>query len=258
MNKMATLILYKWRVYCATDSKYEYIWLDETQAEPTTCPVNTAHTITAAQTSIIDTRVPDVVNIKQEDVATGENYMWDTKAFDALPNQISTMTITYPIPVSVIEARFVPADENKGDVWSWVIAPDTTVGALTQNVAVSDTVIHVSSTVTDNIKIGFYANLFDGANTEELGRVVAMDGAAGTITVETASTQAFSAATPTYVRMNIYFLKDVEIGHPWQTIYGEGKIKSSHVPANTPVRVSYDNKSTTVTKRIVCEIELMY
>lgn len=255
---MSNLTLYKWRVYCEDDSKYEYVWLDENQAQPTTCPTNTGHTITSALTSVVETRDPNHVNIIQEDIVTGQNYTWDTQAFDALPNQITEYSFSYPMNISVIEARFVSATENEGDVWSWVIAPNTTIGALTANVSVSDTVINVSSTVTDNIKVGFFCNLFDGVNTEELGRVLAIDSEAGTITVETASTQAFSAASPTYVQMSIYFLKDVEIGHPWATVYGEGKIKSSYVPANTTVKVMYDNKHATDTKRIVCEMELLY
>ena len=34
--------LYKYRIYCQTDSKWEYIWND---IAPTTCPVNVAHTV---------------------------------------------------------------------------------------------------------------------------------------------------------------------------------------------------------------------
>jgi len=44
--------LFKYRVYCETDSVYETIWAE---TEPTTCPVNTSHSITSSATSIIDT-----------------------------------------------------------------------------------------------------------------------------------------------------------------------------------------------------------
>lgn len=255
---MSNLILYKWKIYCSTDSTYEYIWLDENQAQPTTCPTNTAHTIDTAQTSIVETRTSNNVNIIQEDIATGHNYLWDTKNFVALANQTTSYTFSYPFNVSVLEAQFISAEENTDDSWSWIIAPNTTIGALTANVEIDDTVINVSPTVTSNIKIGFWVNLFDGVNTEELGRVLEIDGSAGTITVENASTQAFSAISPTYVRINIYFMKDAVFGHPWLTVYGEGKIKSSYVPANTLVEVKYTNNSPTTDKKIVCMIEILY
>jgi hypothetical protein len=255
---MSNLTLYKWKIYCVTDSTYEYIWLDENQPEPTTCPTNTAHTIDATQTSIVETRAPDIVNINQEDTLTGQNYAWNTQSFTALANQTTSYTFSFPFNISVLEAQFISAEENRGDSWSWVIAPNTTIGALTGNVSVDDTVINVSPTVTANIKVGFYVNLFDGVNTEELGRVLAIDSDAGTITVETASTQAFSALSPTYVRMNIYFMKDAVFGHPWNLIYGEGKIKSSFVPANTLVQVDYTNNSPSTDKVITCSLEILY
>lgn len=43
-----------YRVYCITDAQYEYVWLAEGDAAPTTCPVNAGHTIDGAQTAVID------------------------------------------------------------------------------------------------------------------------------------------------------------------------------------------------------------
>lgn len=252
------LILYKWRVYCQDESAYQYWWLDQNQSEPTTCPNNSAHTITTVLTKIVQTRNAEVFEIKQEATPTGGNYMWDTQVFTALADQITEFSFSYPMDVSVLEAQFTSGEENVGDTWSWVISPNTTVGALTANVAIDDTVINVTSTVTANINVGFYVNLFDGVNTEELGRVLSIDSVSGTITTENASTTAFSAASPTYVRMNIYFMKDAEFGHPWNIVYGEGKILSSFVPAGTTVKVMYNNKSPTVDKRVVCNLEILY
>ena len=255
---MSSLTLYKYRVFCNDENAFQYWWLDENQPEPTTCPNDSGHTINTALTKIVGVRDPEEIQIKQEVIPTGQNYQWDTQAFDALANSTSTHTFSYDIDVSVLEAQFISATIHKGDKWSWVIAENTTVGALTADVSISDTVLNVSSTVVENIKVGFYINLFDGVNTEDLGRVTAVDTDASTVTVSTASTQAFAAATPTFVQMSIYFMKDVEIGEPWMYIYGEGKIQSSYVPAGTTVKVIYTNMSPTVDKRIVCNLELMY
>jgi len=255
---MSDITLHKWRVYCVTDSKYEYTWLDENQSTPTTCPTNTAHTIDTSQVTIVDTRDSNIVNINQEDTTTGQHFLWDTQTFTALANQTTSYSFSYPMNVSVIEAQYVSALENVGDSWSWIIAPNTIVGAITWQVDVGNTIINVTSTVTDNIKVGYYVNLFDGVNTEDLGRVLSVDPVLGSITVETPSTQSFSAASPTYVRMNIYFMKDAVFGHPWLTVFGEGKIKSSFVPANTVVQVNYTNNDVATDKEITVYIELMY
>jgi hypothetical protein len=250
--------LYKYRIYCTTDSKFEYIWVESTASEPTTCPTNTAHTIDAGQTRIVEQNDPDIVSIKQETTNTGQHYRWDSIAFDALANQTTTYTFSYPYPISVLDALMITDTENKGDIITWRIAPDTTIGALTADVAVNDTIINVSSTVTDNIALGFHCNLFDGVNTDELGAVIGVDSVAGTITVETAATQIFLASSPTYVRMNIYFLKDVEMGHPGRLNIGDSKIESSYVPANTVVECQYTNNHETLDKRYVAYLEILF
>jgi len=252
------LTLNKWRVWCVTENAFVYIWLDEDQDAPTTCPTNTGHTITTALTKIIEIRDPEVFSIKQETTPTGENYFFSSQSFIALANQTTSYSFSYPFPVSVLSAQYVSAEENRGDTWTWTVSPNTTVGALTSDVSATDTVINVSSTVTDNIKIGFGVNIFDGVNTDDLGRVLAVDSDAGTITVETAATQSFAAATPTYVRMNIYFCKDMSFGHPWALTFGDNKIQSSYVPANTVVQVDYVNNDPTKDKEIVTSLELMF
>jgi hypothetical protein len=48
--------LNKHRVWCDTDSKWEYVWLESDAAAPTTCPTDpVGHTIDSAKSSIIDT-----------------------------------------------------------------------------------------------------------------------------------------------------------------------------------------------------------
>lgn len=46
-----TDIVYKWRVWCNTDSKYVDVWKD---VEPSACPENNGHTIDTAKTTIVD------------------------------------------------------------------------------------------------------------------------------------------------------------------------------------------------------------
>lgn len=54
--------VYKYRIWCETDQQWEFVWADEDQPEPTTCPVDTGHTINPALTTVVDTigRVQEV------------------------------------------------------------------------------------------------------------------------------------------------------------------------------------------------------
>jgi hypothetical protein len=47
--------LYKYRIKCTTDDKYEYVWLDDAATAPTTCPIDTGHAVDVSSVSIVDT-----------------------------------------------------------------------------------------------------------------------------------------------------------------------------------------------------------
>ena len=134
----------------------------------------------------------------------------------------------------------------------------TTTGTITSDVTASDTVINVSQTVIDNVNIGYKIQLDDSTNTDDLGIVTAIDTDNKTITVDTAATQGFSAATPTYVKQTVCMVSDYEIGPAWEWVIGESKIGGSHLPANTTVEVKYTNNSAITAKKLVAKIEYLY
>jgi len=254
---MSNIIWYKWRVWCVTDSKFEYVLLEE-HAVPTACPVNTAHTIQASENRIVDSRNSEVVKIKEENTPTGGNYAFESIAFTALANQITTYTTTFPIPINVIDGAVELAAENTGDIITWKVAPNTVIGVVTADVTASDTVINVSSTVLDTIQLGFHLDLFDGVNNDNCLRVIDIDTDNSQVTVEQATTNSFAAATPTYVRMTVVYVNAVEMGHPGQLSIAESKAEATYLPANTPLVCEYDNKSAMDDKRFVAYIEYLY
>ena len=65
------MTLYKYRVWCEADSKWEYVWLEEGASEPSVCPVNTGHAITTNKTSVVETNKDDEVAIKGVSVEEG-------------------------------------------------------------------------------------------------------------------------------------------------------------------------------------------
>jgi hypothetical protein len=249
-----------WKIWCNTTSSWEYTWKLDIDGPPVYCPTNASHTIDTSLskiTSVLDT-VGTPIQIVQEVRQTGGNFRWDSIAFTAIANTTTTHTFSYPIPITVMSAEWQTAAENTGDIVSWTISKNTIIGAITTNVTIGDTVIYVSATVTANIKVGFLVNLYNGVDTDKLGIVKSINTITGTITTETAATINFLASSPTYVRMGVPFLLEVELGHPMQMQIGQAKVMGSYVPANTVVTCEYENKSVSGDKRICAHIELLY
>lgn len=42
----------KYKIYCETDAKWEYVYKEESESAPTTCPINTAHTIVSNSVAV--------------------------------------------------------------------------------------------------------------------------------------------------------------------------------------------------------------
>lgn len=56
--------IFKYKIYCETDAKWEYVWLDENQAAPTTCPTDSGHTVTSNSVSISELVGPDIQTLR--------------------------------------------------------------------------------------------------------------------------------------------------------------------------------------------------
>ena len=252
----SNLTLYKYRVHCTTDNQNEFIWLDENDSEPTTCPTNTSHSIDSSKTTIVDSRKPENIRIKEESIPTGEHFMCETKVINTNANDTSENDYSWPFPISILAVYMITSD-HEGDNFEALIAPDTTIGTITSDVAADDTVINVSQTVIDNTSVGYILTLDDGTNNDNLGHVLAIDKVAKTITVETAAVNNFLAATPTYVKQTVYYLRNYEFGPAWEYVIGESKIGASYLPANTILRARYTNNSIT-NKKLVVKFEYLY
>ena len=250
--------LNKWRIFCITDSKYEYDW-KEIDDEPTTCPVNTAHSINSSLNRVIETRKADTVKIKEEEILTGGHFSVEGICFTALANQTTSYSISFPYPINVINIQFPLISLFSGDSLYVETAPDTIVGTITSDVTTNDTVINVSQTVIDNIYIGYRVKLDDTTNIDDLLRVTAVDRVNLTITVETPSPRNYLAATPTYVKMSIRYLNVQEFNSsPIVLGIGNYKIGASYIPSGVNTTCTYVNNSTMTDKKVVAYIEYLY
>lgn len=242
-----------YRVYCSTDSKYEYVWGTE---EPTTCPVNTAHTIVPAQTTIVNIISEEQIKIKEETTPTNGKYQVATVAFDC-PMGTTVYTHSFDFPMNAL-ASFIPVSSTQeGDTLLVEVAPNTTVGALTANASAGVKVFNVSQTVIDYTITGLFFTLTDGVNVDNLGRIKEIDTDNNTITTTYATTHAFSAASPTYCQITSVYADNVEFGTAGIYSYGNTSIGASYVPAGTEIKMTYTNNSM-VTKRLRVNFEYFY
>lgn len=247
-------ILYKHRIYCSTDSKYEYIWL-ETETHPEVCPTNTAHTINPALSSIVERKDQNLIRVMEEESPTGGNFKCETIAFNAEASSTTTYNAQFPFDISILAVYMVTTNDQVGDTMEVIVAPNTTVGVVTSEVSASDTVISVSSTVLDNIYKGYKVTITDGVNTNSLGYVLAKDPVAGTITVQTGAVNSFAVGS--LIKISVYYVENYEFGPAWEYVIGESKIGASKLPANKIVRINYTNNGN-AQKRIVIKLEYLY
>ncbi len=250
---MTTINNYK--LWCNDESAYVYVWNNE---DPTVCPNVNTHSINVSSISIIENVDENEVIINEEPSnKTGGHFRVVSQAFDAPASVTTTYDFSYPIKMGVLAIEVPTNDNQEGDVMTCVIAPNTNVGAITADVIIGQTVLNVSQTVTDNVDIGYYITITDGTNTDELEQVISIDKANGTITVETATINAFLASTPTYIQVTMCYMHEWEIGRSWVYEFGSSKIGASVADENTIVRIIYKN-NTAEQKRVRVTFEVLY
>ncbi len=257
----------KFQVYCTTENKYYTVW---SQTTPTVCPNNSAHSINSS-TTIIETISNFDVRILEETIplnatATGGNYASTCIIIDipaaTIAGEITTSTKSFSYPTGLIDVHFTTTSDMEGDILHADIGLDTIIGTISNDVDIGTTGvgigITVSSTVIDNIKIGYNVRLFDGVNQDELKHVTSIDTANNTINVEQGPLNyAFSASSPTYVQMTVEMLQDFTLG-PAQTYrLGMSTVGATYIPTDTVGHFRYENWNMAA-KRLYVYIEFFY
>ena len=246
--------LFKWRIRCNTDDKFEFIWSEEM---PTSCPINKNHNINNSLTCIIDKIEPNIVKIKEDSIVTGGNFRCETKIINSDINTTSITNFSYKYPISVYAVYFVSTIDHEGDIIETNIAPDIPVGLITKNVNTNDTILDVSQTVIDNIMIGYDVKITNQINTDDLGKVIAIDKIKKQITTENFTSHNFTVNS-SVILLTVKIVENYEIGPPTQHVIGDSKIGGMYVPADTIIQVKYQNKSLDKIKKLVFKIEYMY
>lgn len=226
----------KYRYKCSNGTTHTLIQ-SELDALPTMCPDGYA---IVGDIIIIEERRSNLVEVKEEQVKTGGHFRIDCRHVCPVgpTGTIFEYDFTEKIGYNVLNIQLIPKIVFVGDMFDVGVAPNTIVGALTQDTSPTGTMLHVSSTVFDYTDVGIHVDLFNGVSElHDCLQVLEVDKANGTLTVENPPTSVISAGT--YVRITTFMAKDFDMPPPDRYPLGTTKIGGSYVPANQPVRLYY-------------------
>jgi len=252
----SNVTVYKYRIYCISEAQNVYEW---NTTQPTTCPNDTAHTINPNSISIVDQRSPTIFQIQQETVPTDGWFKTETMVINAAtgPSVVTSVTRSWPFNISLLNLYFQTADANTGDSFTIDWASNEPIGTITVNLAAGATTASVSTSVIQNMYVGFSVAFNDGTNVDQGGRVTAIDSINNIITFETAMVHSFSASTPTAVEVTVTPVDNLQFGPAAVYNVAQQVIGGCHIPANQ-VAIAYYTNNSNQAKQLYVNLEYFY
>lgn len=180
--------------------------------------------------------------------SVGSNYQFHSIHIDiAASIGWHETTFSFPVDIALFGGSCLVNGEHTNDQIQILILDHVIVGVLTQNVDSSKNEIHVSDSVIQNVLNGFDITLFDGTNTNDLNRITAIDYETNKLTLETNTSDAFLASTPTYAKLSVYLTRYCHFKSSGAIRLG-GKAGSSLIKANTQMKLRYYNNEALAKK----------
>lgn len=174
---------YHYLVYCLTDSK----WVDvitESSINPTFCSDNNTHVIDQTRTKLKKKVGPTLVQLVEEDTATGGNYKCDGLSFDIPANSVASRNIKYPFPINLLSATTTISNAHAGNVLDVYFIPDTIIGATTQlDGSNSDSIMHINSSQLQSFVPGLSISISDNTGSQSMGFIESINVNDSTLTV---------------------------------------------------------------------------
>lgn len=245
----------KYRIFC----NIEQIWVESWgTVPPTVCANDTNHEINPNSIQELQTISQNEVFVNTERIATGGNFrtvgfMREIPASTVGDTFVFDTSYPYPINLSLVSFR---TDVNaSGDMISADAAPDTIIGVLTADSLGITTILNVSSTVVENIKIGFQCGLSTGVTSYDVGECIDIDIVNNTITIQNIPTDTIVAGA--VVSMSLRNISNYVLSNSQTKVIGTGKIGASYIPANTILRLTYTNNNGE-SKRFFVDNEFTY
>jgi hypothetical protein len=246
---MSSVKINKWQIYCNNEGSWSEGWLDDGLI-PTKCFNDGSHDVNIESAIIIDTLEEQSVSIKEETVPTGGHFSSKGIFFNC-PVGLSQYDISFPFNISALSVSFQTRENQTEDIIDLIIGKDSIIGTLTNNVYISDTVLNVTNTVVDNIKLGFFVMI----DSTEVGQVISIDKLNSQITIDRPCSRNYESLL--YIKTYPKVINDFTIGYPGLYEIGKGKIGGSHIPANTIITFKYNNNGESL-KKFFSFIDYLY
>ena len=254
-------IIFLWRVRCLSSHGVQTSW---SPTQPTACPVNALDAIDPNDIVVIDSVSNDPMPTSDQQVmgnptlSSGRTVTRDVTV-TTLAASTNTQDVTFPIDIGITMVQWATDGTFGGDVVSLHVGPNAALGFLAAPALSAATAVTVDSDVLASIEVGMYVTLREGPTSNDLDRVTAIDSVASTITVETATTDSFSADTASVE-------STVRLVDAW-TLTGAagtevpvgrcGKCNVHKVDAGTTVRLIYTNNGG-VTRTFSAHVEYLF
>ncbi len=244
-----------YKIYCNTEAKYVDGW---GTSPPTACYNNNTHDVNLNSVQAIEVVSNDIVKIKEDSVVIPRNvWIQDIEFSGISPSTSQQKTFTFDIVTSMYSFSFVTDNDNRGDEFTIAVNPDTTLGLITQNVAIGDTTLHAPPGLLLYGWNGFELKLTDGVNTDDLGKIISINKETGVVTFTNPAEHNFSAAN-TLVQMTYYVMKTLKFGAPGVLKFGDDIIGGASPAIGTTVRFTYHNNTPADTPGAVAKNFVMY
>lgn len=244
----------RYLVYCETEQKTLYVLNENT---PTECPNDPTHSIHNDSVRVLETYPVGLTTLAQETSLTGNSFAIETRKLTIEPHETETLDLAWNFPVNILSLFFNTEHKHSGDTLTMSVAPDTVIGAINSDTSATDNIINVTETVIGAIRPGFWLCLTDGTYTSEYLQIIGVNPVAQTVTLDGEIGYNFLATSPTYVKLTIFVMKNLEIQGPHQYRIGDVTHGSASIPTGTPVRIQYTNNSPFI-KTFIGTSEYLY
>jgi hypothetical protein len=221
----------------------------ETSAQLTRCPEDSSHPVQPGSGITLETRAPHEVKIIQSTLGLG-TFEVVGKRLDLNPGETGSIEFSWPYDVTIKEMEGYFDSDNTGDSVDVVSSPDENVGGLAADAAVGATVLAVAEDVIRKARRALMCKVTEGGVTNDLGRIVSADENKLTITVQTATRDAFTtAASVLLTRAHTVGMSVPPFRVP--VSMGGNEILGSNLLANMKIRVTYKNTGLSSSKALI-------
>jgi hypothetical protein len=245
------MLVSKYRLYCEDCEGNQSVWGEEV---PTTCPVNTAHTIDPNSIVILEYLPKDIQNFKQIDTdkldptearTVEEGFIVDIQA-GVNPSRLN---ILFDFDIDLLSGKYYVGHtehETLDKMGVDVIPPnDDPIGTVAQAASSGQNEIYVDANVLQNIRYGFVLKL---QASEKEYRIREVDYQTGKVIL--AEDLDADAQVGHTVKLRIPFVINQLVLKNTLEHIGDAAVGSSNLPKGWALRISYYhvNDPTVATK----------